>query len=145
MKNIVLGLLFVSITSFAQLTKIEPETSIASTKIAPMGAFWIGADIFEKRVDIRFSDANYTKIEVIKSFSITPKEFEDLYILLTKEDNKEGDFYNIKTLDDKTLYIKFSKSFGVIYPIIMLTDLGVDSLVSQLSKSQIRKLFNKNK
>ena len=145
MKKLLLGLLLLfSITSFGQLTKIEAEKPIASTKVAPMGIFWISADIFENHVDITFADSKYTKINVFKNFSLSPKDFEDLYVLLTKEDNKDGDFYNIKTLDGKTLYIKFSKSFGLIYPTIMLTDAGVDSFVSNLTKSQIRKLFNKN-
>ena len=150
MKKILLGillgiLLLLSINSFGQITKIENEKSIASTRISPMGIFLIGANIFENRVNVSFTDTKYTTIKIYKNFNLSPKDFEDLYLLLTKEDNKEEDFYNIKTLDEKQLFIKFSKSFGVVYPIIMLTDSGVDSFVAYLTKSQIKKLFNKNK
>ena len=143
-KTVLLLVLLFSLTSIAQLTKIEFEKPKLSTKVGPMGAFWIGADIFENHVDIRFQDANFTKIEVYKNFSLILKDFEDLYLLLSKEDNKEEDFYNLKTLDGKQLYVKFAKSFGYLYPIIMLTDSGVDSKWPNLTKSQIRKLFNKN-
>lgn len=148
MKKLILGaLLLLSMSSFSQLRKIEDENPpLIETKIAPMGNLWVSAKIYEDHVYITFADANYTTINVYETFSISIEDFNNLYELLIKEDNKPGDFYEIKCFErNKSLYIKYSKSLGVIYPMIILFNNGNDSRICTLSKSQLRKLFNKPK
>jgi len=138
-------IILVGISSYGQLTKVETVKPLVKTEVGPLGEFWIGANVYEDKAIVTFKDANFVKLTVYESFAITPKEFEDLYNLLIKEDNKEDDTYTINTIDKKALTIKFSKSFGYVYPIIALTDNVKTSIVPNLNKSQIRKLFNHKK
>jgi len=137
--------MLVGISSYGQLTKVEEDKPLVKTEVGPLGEFWVGANVYTDKTVVTFKDATYKSITVYESFVITPKEFEDLYNLLIKEDNKEDDTYAISTLDKKVLTIKFSKSFGYVYPILALTDKVKTSIVPNLNKSQIRKLFNKKK
>lgn len=103
-----------------------------------MGSFWASAEVYEDYVTITFQDAEFTKITRLVHFGLTPEDFKNVGITLTSDDNKEGDFYSIKTTDGKILAFKFSKMMGTIYPIIILDG----ARFPNLSKSQFRKLFN---
>jgi hypothetical protein len=144
MRKLLLGaLLLLSTLSFSQIQKVEIPKPLKETKVAPMGQFWIGADIYEDGALITFQDANFTKITVLRSFRLSLEDFNSLGSILTGDGNKIDDFYTIKTLDSKTLYLRFGKSFGVVYPVILLDGDGVkDAKFPNLTKSQIKKLFD---
>lgn len=139
-----LVLLF-SISIFGQIQKVELPKPIKTTKVAPMGSFWASAEFYEDGIIVTFQDFNFTKITVLRSFKLSTEDFNSLGKILLSEENKVDDFYQIKTIDSKVLYFKFAKSFGVVYPIILLDGDGVkDSKFPNLTKSQFRKLFDIN-
>ena len=144
MKKILLLLLLTfSTLSFGQLNKVEVSKPLQTTKVGPMGTFWCGADIYDEYVSISFQDMNYTQLTVIERFELTISDFKSLGELLTSNKNKEEDFYTLKTKDNKTLYILFGKSMGVVYPLISLDDSNIKkSKFPNLTKSQFKKLFN---
>lgn len=144
MRKLFLGtLLLLSVLSFSQIQKIEVEKPLKTTKIAPMGSFIASADFYEDGVLVTFQDMNFTKITVLRTFKLTLDDFNGLSQILLSETNKVDDFYTIKTLDSKMLYFKFTKSFGVIYPFILLDGDGVkDAKFPNLTKSQMKKLFD---
>lgn len=141
MRKLLLGaLLLLSTLGFSQIQKIEVEKPLKTTKVGPMGC---GADFYEDGVLVTFQDTNYTKITVLRTFKLTLEDFNGLSQILLSDTNKIDDFYSIKTLDSKTLYFKFSKSFGVIYPIILLDGDGIKyAKFPNLTKSQFKKLFD---
>lgn len=142
-KFLFVALLLMSIVSFGQIQKIEVEKPLKTTKVGPMGTFWCGADFYEDGVLVTFQDMNFTKITVLRTFKLTLEDFNGLSQILLSETNKVDDFYTIKTLDSKMLYFKFAKSFGVIYPLILLDGDGIkDAKFPNLTKSQMKKLFD---
>lgn len=139
-KLILLTMLLVASISFSQIQKIELTTPIKTTKVAPLGSFLASADIFDDGgVRVTFKNIKYKTLTVLENFKLSIDDFNSLGVLLTS-DAKADDFYTIKTLDGKTVYLIFRKSFGVVYPAITVND--IDIQFPYLNKSQYKKLFD---
>ena len=142
-KLILLTMLLVASISFSQIKKIEKielPTPIKTTKVTPLGSFLAGAEIYEDGVRVTFQNIKYETLTVFESFKLSTEDFNSLGVLLTS-DAKVDDYYTIKTLDNKTVYLIFRKSFGVVYPAITVNDI-IDIQFPYLNKTQIKKLFD---
>ena len=65
------------------------------------------ADIFDDYVLVRFKDRNYSMITVVDNFRLSNNDFRNLRRFLVSYDGS-GE-YQIKSLDNKTINIKFTK------------------------------------
>ncbi|MES2485470.1 MAG: hypothetical protein V4581_05900 [Bacteroidota bacterium] len=153
MKKIaLLIMLFLSITSFAQLKKVEPTKSEVIGKAQQFGAP-LEAEMTKSgnTYTIRYRDAAYKTFDEYRSFSFEDVDntFNDLYATIEqgfKDMPKEAIMLE---LPNHFVWLKFSKFLGS--PILTIscsadkTNANLVYISNEMAKKQVEKLFGKRK
>lgn len=139
---LVLALAISSIT-YSQFVNVTKEvTPIKKTVVSRPGVFIASMNFYDDSVLLGFQDAKNPTVSHIKMVTLTLEELKSFRTLILETDNKVGDIYQMKTANDGTITISFSKLMGIIYPIISVEHNGLSHSMIYLTERQWKKLFD---
>ena len=144
MKKIILLLALV----VAQFANAQTKTGeyVQIGKIAPLGAFAISIDKYPDSYRVSLKDQKFKELEKITHFSISEKEFEDLYSLIMSGFDSLPKDELVVELTQGTAWLRFEKNMGITslqikYSAEKNYDFAAES--NFLTKKQVTKLFGK--
>lgn len=149
MRNLlIISILFITSSAFAQISKVETTKAEEIGKIAPMGQFIIDCQKRGDTYTFMYKDWKFQHLDEYKQFSFKDEDnaFENLYEMIMKgfEDMPEEDI--MLEIPEGYLWLKFDKVMGVKQ---LSFGHSVDKSGSvigysrQLTKKNVEKLFGK--